>query len=421
MKTHIFDALGDKQFAFLWISEIFTQLAVNLLNFFLILIVFQLTNSNTAVSGVVISFTLPAIFFGIIAGVYVDHWNKSKVLLSVNILRAILLLILAIGFQNLYALYALSLAISLATQFFIPAETPIIPLLVRSKNLFSANALFGMGIYGSILLSYIIAGPLFVAFEKTTIFFILAFLLTIGAFCISLIKIPKSHKQKKQQPFSQFQIMSEIRQTLIAVSKTPDVYHSLILLALSQTLILIIAVLAPGYATEILQIPVEEFPLVFVAPAAFGVVVGAGILVHFFHNVSKQRLINIGLFLSGIAMLILPYGKALASKEFVQTVNHSISRVVDISTIHMIILLAFVLGLANAFVFVPSNTLIQEKTSDQLRGKVYGVLNTLVGIFSLIPIILVGSLSDLVGVGKVLTGIGITLVLFGISRLFFEF
>jgi hypothetical protein len=59
----------------------------------------------------------------------------------------------------------MTFGVSLVTQFFIPAETPIIPLLVRKELLLSANALFGMGIYASIFLAYALSGPLLFIFE----------------------------------------------------------------------------------------------------------------------------------------------------------------------------------------------------------------------------------------------------------------
>lgn len=78
--------------------------------------------------------------------------------------------------------------------------------------------------------------------------------------------------------------------------------------------------------------------------------------------------------------------------------------------------LAFILGFANALVFIPANTLLQEKTTDSTRGKMYGVLNTFVGIFSFMPILLVGSFADLVGVGSVVMGIGVCLLLIVIAK-----
>ena len=88
--------------------------------------------------------------------------------------------------------------------------------------------------------------------------------------------------------------------------------------------------------------------------------------------------------------------------------------ILDINVLHIMVFLAFILGLANSFVFVPANTILQEKTTDEVRGKIYGFLNSIIGALSLVPIIIVGGLSDLIGVGFVITGIGISILLAGI-------
>ena len=82
------------------------------------------------------------------------------------------------------------------------------------------------------------------------------------------------------------------------------------------------------------------------------------------------------------------------------------------------IVLAFVLGFATAFIFVPANTIIQEETSDELRGKVYGILNTFIGIMALAPVILVGGLADAIGVKSVITLFGISVLIIAFIRTF---
>src|SRR5260221_5209283 len=152
-------ALTNRSFLFLFLAELVSQIAMNMMNFILILVAFTLTTSNTAVSGIVLSFTIPAIFFGILAGVYVDRKNKKKILLLTNILRGLLLVLLAFVHEKLLFVYAISFFIATITQFFIPAETPMIPILVKKDALLSANALFGLALYGSLLIAYALSGP----------------------------------------------------------------------------------------------------------------------------------------------------------------------------------------------------------------------------------------------------------------------
>lgn len=402
----------------MWTGEIFTQISINLFNFFVILLVYNLSHSNTAVSGIVISFTIPAIIFGSLAGVYVDRWNKKKVLIVTNIVRAVLMVVMAFFISNLFLIYVLTFVVSVMTQYFIPAESPIIPLVVSRKNLLSANALFGMGIYGSILVAYILSGPMILILGDIKTLLILSVLLLIGAAIISVIKLaytkPKPVNKTEEKP----NLVRDLRHTFSMISRTKEVYNSLFLLSLSQILILVVATIAPGYASQILGIKVESFSMLFVAPAALGVVVAAVVIVNFLHKYKKEKLITTGLFLSGMAMLFLPFGSRVASRSFVHTINSYLPHFLMIDILHIMVILAFILGFANALVFVPSNTILQEKTTEEFRGRVYGFMNTLVGIFSLLPIILVGSLSDLIGVGQVIIGIGVILLILGITRLF---
>lgn len=422
MREHIFEAFSEKSFVFLWLGQVATQIAFNLFNFFLILHVYTLTNSNIAVSLVVVSFTIPAILFGILAGVYVDRWDKKKVLLISNVIRGLLVLFLALFHTNLYFIYAVSFAVSVATQFFIPAETPMIPLVVKGKLLLSANALFGLGLYGSILIAFLLSGPVLIVLGEVYTLLFLAVLFFVGSLFISGISLSKKVVSKKSSLLvtPKRVLMAEVRSAFSLMRRSRAISNSLFLLALSQILLLVFAVIAPGYAGQVLKISIQQFPLYFIAPAAMGVFLGALLLVHFFSNASREKMMTLGLFLSGFAMLLLPYGSQIAAKQFVQVFNSSFSSIFDITTLHVVVLLAFILGLANAFILVPSNTILQEQTSDELRGKMYGVLNAMVGVFSLLPILLVGSLSDLIGVDKVIVGVGVTLLSVGTLRMLFD-
>lgn len=415
MNSYLIRVLQERSFLYLWIGEVFTQVSTHLFNFFLILIAFKLTQSNTAVSAVVLSFTLPAILFGTIAGAYVDRWNKKKVLVITNIIRALLLVLLAFNLNNLFMVYFVSFVFSILVQFFIPAESPMIPMVVQEKYLLAANALFGLAIFGSMLVAYLLSGPIFITFSPFMTALLIAAILFLSAVFIALIKPHEHHHKPQKNEEKDLNIIRDIRRTIELMSQTKEIFRALLLLSLSQILTLTLATIAPGYATQVLGIRVEEFPLVFVAPAALGMVIGAIIIVNFFRNRAKEKIVTTGVFLSGFAMLLLPYGSKVASRDFVQFLNTFLP---DITTLHVMALLAFVLGLANALVFVPSNTILQEKTSEDFRGKIYGFLSTAIGILSLLPIIIVGGLSDLIGVGAVLVGIGIFLLILGMFQAF---
>lgn len=423
MDNQICRVLSIKSFLLLWLAEVFSQIGFNMINFILIILAFELSNSNTAVSGIVLSFTIPAIIFGLLAGVYVDRWNKKKVLFTTNIIRAILLFSLVFFHTNLALVYIISFSTAVVTQFFIPAEVPMIPLLVKKELLFSANALFGMGIYGSIFVAYALSGVFILVFGNVYTFLIITGFFLLAAIFVYFIKIsPRADKEESQnQTLKGFRaenaLKEEIKAALQLIIRTKEIYSSLFLLTLSQTIVLILAVIGPGFTKQVLNINVEQFPLFVVTPAALGMVIGALMIGNYLNQFSKQKMANFGVLLSGIAIILLPFGSEIASRGFITAINLYLPGFFVINILHIVIFLAFVLGVANALVFVPSNTILQEKATNRQRGKIYGTLNALSGICSLLPIIMVGSLADLLGVSSVLTGIGVILLIIGIIRL----
>jgi MFS family permease len=246
----------------------------------------------------------------------------------------------------------------------------------------------------------------------------LSLLLLIGAFFIYFIPLSKRDQSVlREKKTSQRMMFSEIRHAVSVMTGKKDIRNSILLLSLTQILILVISVLAPGYASQVLGIQIEDFPLLFVVPAAVGVVVGAMLLINFFPKVPKTRIATIGLILSGIALFILPNGHAIIGSQLAKHLR-IVPHILTLNISYLVMAIAFILGFANSLIFVPSNTIVQEKTSDNLRGKIYGTMNTIIGLFSLLPVIIVGSLSDIIGVGTVITWIGIAVLLLGIAKVF---
>jgi len=402
-RNPLISALSIPSFLLLILSEFFSQFAMNLFNFILLIVVFQISSSNLAVAGVVLAFTLPSILFGIIAGVFVDNWNKKRVLVITNILRAASAIPLIFISTNLFLIYLLTFIVSLITQFFIPAETPIIPQLVPKKFLLSANAVFSLGIFGSIIVAYALSGPFLLILGVSKIFLFITILFGASAFFAFLIKF----KFKKHKTDQKIEIFTEVKDAFSLMARKEKIYHSLFILTLLQTLILVIAVLGPGYATNILKIEVEKFPLLFVTPAVVGMTVGAVIIGSFLHKYQKQTLVKVGLLIIGIILIIFPNVETIFEILLPQSMS--------IGSVRIMMFMAVVVGFAFSLVFVPSNTMIQEETTDKQRGKIYGTLNTMVGIVSVVPVLTVGVVADNFGVDKVLTLVGIVIILFSVS------
>lgn len=419
-QNDIVRVLKIKPFFFLMLSEFFSQIAFNMQHFVIIFIIYELTRSNTAVSGVILSFIIPAVVFSFLAGVYVDRWNKKRVLLLTNLIRGVLILLFLLFRENIAVMYTLTFLIAITTQFFLPAEAPMIPLLVNKNLLIPANAVFAMGIFSTVFIGYIFSGPILLFFGRINTFLFLAFFFFISAFFIEFIKITPKKKNGENNLIENFgrSITAEIKEVFLFIKKARKVTNALLIITFSQTIIFTLAVLGPGYVATILNTQVEDLSWIFLAPSAFGMVLGSVILGSIAKKIKTRSSINFGFFLSGIVLMLLPLGSRVASKSFVQTINSYLPHILIIDILHIIVVMAFLLGFANALIYVPANATIQTETEAELRGRIYGFLNAFVAAVSFLPVALAGGLADIFGIGRVLSGVGVLIIVVGIFRIF---
>ena len=173
-------AWRNPPFLRVWAAQAITQTAHNALWYALMVLVEERSHSTTQLGVTILTVIIPSVLFGVVAGVLVDHWDKRRVLVVSNALRAVLML----GFVGLdrwvdaptvtwlLALFALSFVFSTVTQFFAPAETAMIPALVHQRRLLEANSFFHITFVASQLGGLVLVGPLIIKLFGMTAFFL---------------------------------------------------------------------------------------------------------------------------------------------------------------------------------------------------------------------------------------------------------
>jgi MFS family permease len=84
------------------------------------------------------------------------------------------------------------------------------------------------------------------------------------------------------------------------------------------------------------------------------------------------------------------------------------------SLVAVVVALAFLAGIAYGIVAISSQTQLQEDLPEEVRGRVFGVLNMLISVASILPIIIVGTISDLIGTTAVILFVAIAVTASGI-------
>lgn len=377
-------------------------LAANLLNFALVIRIFDLAKgtkvANVAVSLLIMSFAVPSVIFAVLAGAYVDHLDRRKVMYITNFVRAVLVLFFLVFEHSVFVVYILVFVISIFTQFFVPAEGAALPKLVKKADLLTANSLFLFSFYGSFVVGYALAGPVVAQFGAQSVYVITsaAFLLA-GILTLTLPALKPESAVFKFREINR-QVFGVVRSSTREIFSTPRLIFPILHLTVGQALIGVIAVLAPGLALLLFGKSLAQASILLIVPAAVAMVLGAIAIGMFAKNRSKTALINFGIVLAALGLA------ALGLANHLQGLAYFSLYVVGISAI---------LGVANALVTVSAQTLLQMNSTDETRGKIFGTLNMMINIAALVPVFLAGVTADLISPLSVLLIVAALLVVYG--------
>lgn len=390
--------LTETEFSKLWISQILSQVSLHLINFLIILKIFEATGSSVAVSLVWLFYALPAVILGPFSGTIIDLASRRKILFTTNAAQAITVLFYLPAQEAVWPIYSIIFVYALLNQIFVPAEAATVPFLVPKELFAAANTLFIFTIYASFLVGLGIAGPVVKAVGDTTPFVLISILLGLAAFAV--YRLPEEKRKKDVRSPKEF--WDRFVQGYGFIQEKPMVLFPLLLLVSSGILIPIIAVLAPAITVKILGIPLIEASTTLILPAGLGAIVGALLVVRMLRTgrVRKKRLISWGIFLAAVSLLWI-------SLVVPSSNNRPFSGGLG----------TFFLGWAFATTVVPSQTMLQEQTPDELRGRVFGALNFLITSASILPVIFAATLAEFFGEIPLLIAISSLLFLLALISL----
>jgi MFS family permease len=405
--------LRNGNFTKLWGSQILSQIAQNLLFFALIIRVFDLASgthfANVSVALLVLAFGIPAIIFGPLAGVYVDYWNRKWVLVAVNFIRALLVLLFVFVEHNLYIVLAIAFAISTSSQFFIPAESAAIPVLVEKPMLVAANALFVFTLYGSFVVGYGSSAFAIKIFGDEGPYILTSVLWVLAALADLLLPTMKAIRIRHRLTLREEvkRVWGEISSNLDTIRKSHRLYFPIMQLTITQSVVGIVLALAPALSLALLRTKLTNSSHVLLIPAGIGLVAGVILINSLIVKYSTARVVAISMLIASLGLTAL----GLAGQIYR---IHSAS-INSVSTI--VAILVFSLGLFNAMISAAAQTMLQEATTDQTRGKVFGALGMMINIAATLPVFFAGILADVFTVTKVLSVLGFGLTLFALWQL----
>jgi MFS family permease len=144
--SSIRDLLSLRDFRLLWSGQVVSSFGDALTNLALLITAQRLTGSTAAVAATAIAIAIPQLTFGVLSGVYVDRWDRKRVMVVSDIVRAVLVLgfLLVTTADRMWLLYGVAFLQATIGTFFNPARTALMPAVVPADGLLGANSLSEM-------------------------------------------------------------------------------------------------------------------------------------------------------------------------------------------------------------------------------------------------------------------------------------
>ena len=397
-------------FSKLWFAQILTQVGQHLLNFSLIILVYELAKgtqfANLSVALLVIAFGLPSLLFAPFAGLLVDYWDRKRILFVTNILRAGLVLLFPIWDTNLLLILLLSFAISSIMQLFMPAETATIPNTVPKSLLLPANSLFIFSVYASFILGYSLSGPVVQLLGNKGPYWAVAGMLLVAAALIALL--PKQPVERPEGGYPRPHIWKTMSENWKLVNANRDRYFSILQLTVTHAVVSILVTLAPALSIALLHIPLQQASHVIVIPVGIGMIVGVMLVNVVTRKRAKATVVQAGLIAAALTLTAVGLSGQLWR-------TYEGDTIIPVASIALVVgTLMLLLGMLNSMVSATAQTMLQESTGDRYRGKVFASLNMMVNLAATAPILIVGLMADLLSVTKVITLMGAMLTAYAI-------
>jgi MFS family permease len=410
--------LRNRNFTALWAAQLLSQIAQNIINFAVLVKVEDLSHSTTQIAVTIVSFTLPAVLFGPVAGVFVDRIDKKMILVWTNALRALATLGFVFLGGSLPAIYAILFVSSAINQLFSPAEGASIPMLVKRDQLLSAMSLFNVTFYGAVVVGFVLVAPAVIKFAGLDVAFYVTAAMYVAAAGLCQVLPSRMGRLRRIGPSEEQQwvvesvgqFFQELREGLMYILAKSELLAAIVQLTLISTLLLIMGEMAPGFTNRVLNLTAEDTAYIFL-PLGAGLMCGmltAGRATRFAPKelITRISVMAIGIIMFGVG--ISPPLSTIGNRlgESVGFRPHAANWLISLD-----LFLFLFLGAAIAYVLVPAQTLVQELAGDEVRGRVLSIQLMASSAFMILPLLFVGGLADAYGITNVLMGMGLLIAL----------
>lgn len=402
------DVLRNRNFLLLFIGQIISQLGDRLDQMALIAFVYMRAPGSTLQIAKILSFTIiPVFLIGPLAGVYVDRWDRRRIMYICDFLRSVLVLMIPLFLfyaKNLTLIYLIIFIVFSIGRFFVPAKLAIIPDLVDKKDLLLANSLVNTTGMIAAILGFGISGVIVEWLGAKSGFYLdsLSFLIS-GVLIFFITKQMKSSFNIKQVGKEIVEaigksVFQEIKEGILYFIKKSDIRFTASIIFVLWSALGAVYVVIIVFVQKTLGSATKDLGLLIMF-LGVGLFLGSIIYGRFGQKFSHYKVIFVCLVLSGLMVVVFALG-IQKYPEFWAAAG-----------------LACVLGLTISPIMIASNTIIHKVSDNAMMGKIFSSMEIVMHLGFLLFMLLSSLLAERLPQMYILITVGIVFSVLGLVSL----
>jgi CRP-like cAMP-binding protein/predicted MFS family arabinose efflux permease len=181
----------NRNFTLLWVGQVVETIGCSLTSLAASILVYRLTGSAASVGLMLMASAAPTVLVGLLAGVFVDRYDRKRIMIAADLSRAVLVLLIPFLLrQNIAWLYVIVVLSAAITQFFDPAHEAALPEIATDEELAAANSLMAISAFGATAVGFAASGLIASRLPIEWAFYLNAFAYVFSALMILAARIP---------------------------------------------------------------------------------------------------------------------------------------------------------------------------------------------------------------------------------------
>jgi len=382
----------QRNISLLWLAQIISTAGDAIYQIALFWLVLDITGSSTTTGLIAMAAFLPAMLFGLYAGVISDKYNRKLIMIFSNLSQALTVIIIPIilyfGYENILLIGILAFVRASFSTFFPPALNAFVPMITSKDRLVSVNSILATSGQLAYLIGPLAAGLILSVVSIQYLFILDSTSFLIAILILTFIILPAQTKKPEKQFISIKEIFGGIKYI-----KEHKPLGALFILTIINNFF----IMGPAFVGMLILVKdslggtASQYAFVE-SGLAFGMLIGSIFVYRIKNRINIGKLLLIGMILDGITYSLM---------YFAGSVNY-------------VLLFIIIHAFGIPMITISRTSIIQKHSPNQYHGRLFSLVHlSVIGVTALSAAV-VGIAANYIDIKIIFLFIGIGAALCGV-------